>query len=518
MLFMNPAERALSEAVGNLAYTNPFLPERVELERQGLGDEFVDSGSVWHVQVSSMSGGPNSERLFQKAAPLAETLRTRLVDAETREQASRDELMLYEDLVLYTLYHEFEAKILDTMQRAFKRQAKESSVDFYEEFESRYHHFLEVSRLKPRQSCPRIFSVFFQIRRAFFHIFFSLIGSSMPMARLRAAIWQSIFTHDIRRYQQVLFDGLRDMSTLITGPSGTGKELVARAIGLSRYIPFNPSQKKFNCNIAGSFYPLNLSALSSTLIESELFGHRRGSFTGALEDHVGWFERCVESGCVFLDEIGELDAGVQVKLLRVLQSRTFQRIGDTQNRAFHGKIISATNRDLTVELAEGRFREDLYYRLCSDTIRTPSLAEQLEANPDELFPMLLFIARQIVDSDTAQELAEECADWIGENLGVDYCWPGNFRELEQCVRNLLIRGEYRPAHRGSGGGWSGKLFEELRTAQLTVDDLVRKYCTIAYARVGNYEGTARILNIDRRTVKAKIDTELLDEIRADQVH
>src|SRR5205085_3415278 len=119
---------------------------------------------------------------------------------------------------------------------------------------------------------------------------------------------------------------------------------------------------------AESFHALSLSALSPTLIESELFGHRRGSFTGAIDDRAGWLEVCRPLGTVFLDEIGEIDPAVQVKLLRVLQTRTFVRLGDTRNRKFTGKIIAATNRDLAQQMQLGQIREDFYYRLCSDMI------------------------------------------------------------------------------------------------------------------------------------------------------
>src|SRR5262249_2233744 len=170
---------------------------------------------------------------------------------------------------------------------------------------------------------------------------------------------------------------------LITGPSGSGKELVAQAIGLARYIPFDAERQAFVENFAGSFYALNPSALSPTLIESELFGHRRGAFTGAVQDRAGWREGGRRLGTVFLDEIGELEPALQVKLLRVLQTRTFQRLGDTRDRRFHGKIIAATNRELATEMAAGRFRKDLYYRLCSDIVVTPALQEHLRPPPGD---------------------------------------------------------------------------------------------------------------------------------------
>src|SRR2546429_7883924 len=178
----------------------------------------------------------------------------------------------------------------------------------------------------------------------------------MAAARLRAAVWQSIFTHDIRRYQRTLYERMGDFTTLITGPSGTGKELVARAVGLSRYVPFDPKTSTFAEDFAGSFYAINLSALPPTLIESELFGHRRGAFTGALQDRRGWLEVCPPRGTVFLDEIGDLDASIQVKLLRGIQTRTFQPLGDTQDRHLHGKLIAETNRLLSTAILGGSFR------------------------------------------------------------------------------------------------------------------------------------------------------------------
>src|SRR5262249_20140703 len=162
-----------------------------------------------------------------------------------------------------------------------------------------------------------------QVRRAFHFIYRNILGESAPAVRLRAAVWESIFTRDIRRYRRSLFRRMGDVATLIVGPSGTGKELVARAIGLARYIPFDPDREAFVEDYAGAFYSLNPSALSPTLIESELFGHRRGAFTGAVEDRIGWLEACRPLGTVFLDEIGELDPAIQVKLLRVLQTREF---------------------------------------------------------------------------------------------------------------------------------------------------------------------------------------------------
>jgi len=361
------------------------------------------------------------------------------------------------------------------------------------------------------------FADFFQVRRAFHHIYQFIIGRSMPAAHLRSAVWQSIFTHDLRRYRRSLYDRMSDFTTLITGPSGTGKELVARAIGLSRYIPFDIDKQQFEAGFADSFHAVNLSALSPTLIESELFGHCRGAYTGAVADRQGWLETCTRLGTVFLDEIGELDAAIQVKLLRVLQSRAFQRLGEMDERQFNGKIIAATNRDLAEEMKAGRFREDFYYRLCSDNISTPSLREQLKDDPEDLHNLVMFIATRIL-GDEAESVAAEVECWIEENLGMDYAWPGNIRELEQCVRNVVIRKQYLPPlfeHSDESDDPKQRLFASIESGSLTADDLLRQYCTIVYAQLGSYEQTAKRLGLDRRTVKAKIDADLLAQLTDD---
>jgi transcriptional regulator with PAS, ATPase and Fis domain len=305
-----------------------------------------------------------------------------------------------------------------------------------------------------------------------------------------------------------------DVTTLVLGESGTGKELVARAIGMARYIPFDPESRCFAADFASSFHAVNLSALSPTLIESELFGHRKGAFTGALQDRVGWLEACARHGSVFLDEIGELEGPIQVKLLRVLQSRSFQRVGETTDLRFEGKLIAATNRDLPAEIERGAFRADLYYRLCADVVRTPTLREQIADSPDELPGLISVLTRRIVGEEDAEDLTREVVAFVGEHLGDRYPWPGNVRELEQCVRNVLIRGHYSPALiPRRGGGDDEDLSELVRAGSLDADELLRRYCTHVYAQTGSYEEAGRRLGLDRRTVKARVDSRLLERLR-----
>jgi DNA-binding NtrC family response regulator len=204
---------------------------------------------------------------------------------------------------------------------------------------------------------------------------------------------------------------------------------------------------------------------------------------------------------VFLDEIGELDPAIQVKLLRVMQTRQFQRIGETTPRHFAGKVIAATNRDLEEEIGGGRFRDDLYYRICADQITMPTLREQLADSPDDLCNLLRIVAVRSAGIADADHVAHEAHEWVNKHLGRDYSWPGNMRELEQCLRNVLIRGSYRPRRAARNG--DDPLVAALSGARMTAEELLQCYCATVYGETGSYQETARRLGLDRRTVQAK---------------
>jgi transcriptional regulator with PAS, ATPase and Fis domain len=228
-----------------------------------------------------------------------------------------------------------------------------------------------------------------------------------------------------------------------------------------------------------------------------------------VQDKRGWLEECPPLGAVFLDEIGDLDPEIQVKLLRVIETRSFHSLGETnaQIHRFDGKLIAATNRNLGLAIRKHRFREDLYYRLCSDQIVTPSLRQQLDESPEVMGDLVLFMSQRVAGEE-AETLAPQALTWIERNVDSDYRWPGNYRELEQCVRNILIRNEYQTS-RLAKPVVSRDIFAEGRSGGLTASDLLSRYCTLVYSLTGSYEETARRLEIDRRTVKAKVDRELL---------
>lgn len=510
MSAFTPENLTFLESVSELAYCNPFLPRRTELEQQILGSEADSTQSVWSYRASAENLWHNERKIADRLAPVAEQIRSELANGASVSDAH---MRLYEDLIHYFIFVRYRDDLWSLIhddpkgnriecRETWKRFS--SDVEYYLADAGSRYSFNLLSRPE------HMFACCFQICRLFHHIFFWIVGSSSSAAKLRAAIWQSVLTHNLRRYYESLYECMGDIPTLITGPSGTGKELVARAIAMAQYIPFDPNKGSFTEDYSDSYFAVNLAAMSPTLIESELFGHNKGAFTGATNDRQGLFEACTPQGTVFLDEIGELDSGIQVKLLRVLQSRRFQRLGDLADRQFTGKVIAATNRDLALEMQEGSFREDLYYRLCADRVETPTLAEQLTSQPEDLRNLVDYLVKQLTTANV-EPIADEVMDWIRGNLSAGYHWPGNVRELEQCIRNVMIRGEYRPANYRETGVRESMATDFLN-GSLTVDELLQRYCTMVYSQTGSYEESARRLKIDRRTVKSKIDETLLETL------
>lgn len=209
-----------------------------------------------------------------------------------------------------------------------------------------------------------------------------------------------------------------DSTVHIHGESGTGKELVARAI------------HENSSRASGPFIKVNCSALAESLLESELFGHEKGSFTGAQKQKLGRFE-LADGGTIFLDEIGDISPTIQLKLLRVLQERQFERVGGEETVSVNVRIITATNKDLKKEVAENRFREDLYYRLAIIPIELPSLRERVEdVNP--LVQHFLEKLRQRTHK-RIENISPQAMHMLKQ-----YRWPGNVRELENVIEHAMV--------------------------------------------------------------------------------
>jgi len=223
----------------------------------------------------------------------------------------------------------------------------------------------------------------------------------------------------------------QNVTVLIVGESGTGKELIARAV------------YQHSTRADGPFLAVNCAALPDTLLESELFGHEKGSFTGAIGKKIGKFE-AAQQGTVFLDEIGEISLSTQVKLLRVLQEREFERVGGTESVKVDIRVIAATNRNLKEAIQTGRFREDLFYRLNVIVIEMPPLRDR---EGDLAILVKYFLERLKTKRTTRFEgITSEALEIMGR-----YRWPGNVRELENVMERIitlnddvLIRAEHLP--------------------------------------------------------------------------
>jgi DNA-binding NtrC family response regulator len=275
-----------------------------------------------------------------------------------------------------------------------------------------------------------------------------------------------------------------DAPVLITGESGTGKELAARAIH-----SHGPRARQ-------PFVAVNCGAIIETLLESELFGHVRGSFTGAINDTKGLFEQA-GTGTLFLDEIGEMSPALQVKLLRVLEENEVRPVGSTKPVKVRGRVVAATNVDVEEEIVAGRFRQDLYYRLSVIVIRMPALRDRRLD-----IPVLInqFIDRAASRSGRRITLSSEALDAL-----MRYQWPGNVRELENTIERLAIFSraglvELVDLPTEIQGGQTGA-HDALFVGLPTLDEIDKRYMLhVLEAAGGSRTRAAEILGIDRRTL------------------
>ena len=292
--------------------------------------------------------------------------------------------------------------------------------------------------------------------------------------------------HRMREIYKLIEDiGQSDATVLILGESGTGKELVAEAI------------HKKSHRAKGPFVKVNCAALSEGLLESELFGHVKGAFTGAIHDKKGRFE-LAHGGTIFLDEIGDISPDVQVKLLRILQERTFERVGSTQTRQVDVRVVAATHRDLKARMAQGLFREDLYYRLYVVPIELPAL----RARKEDL-PLLVDHFIQKFRKVTQKPIEALVPDAM--RVIMDYDWPGNVRELENAIEHAFVK-----CH-SDGIKVSDLplgLIREVRGDVVTQDESMlseKQQMLAVLARTGwNQSRAARLLGMHRTTIWRKM--------------
>ena len=285
-----------------------------------------------------------------------------------------------------------------------------------------------------------------------------------------------------------------DVTVLLQGETGTGKEVVARAIHQNS----NREQRPM--------ITVNCAAIPAELVESELFGHQRGSFTGAVSQKIGRFE-AANGGTIFLDEIGELPLALQPKLLRVLQERTFERVGSTTSQKADVRIIAATNRDLVTEVSQERFRSDLYYRLNAFSIRLPPLRER---RSDIALLARYFLSRFAKrNGSVVSVLSHECIQRLEQ-----HAFPGNVRELEQLMDRIAVKVAGRPvdidllrAELVAQTGARSSRFEEWEALPFhaAVGEWERHLIERAMLQAGNNKAeAARLLGIQRRLLYEKL--------------
>lgn len=290
-----------------------------------------------------------------------------------------------------------------------------------------------------------------------------------------------------------VFDMIKAMagasaSVLITGESGSGKELVARAIHNSGSRKTKP------------FIPINCTAIPENLLESELFGHVKGSFTGAIADKKGLFEEA-DKGTLFLDEIGDLSLSLQAKLLRVLQDRQIRPVGGSQLKNVDVRIVAATHRDLKIMVKDGKFREDLFYRLNVVPIKVPALRER----PDDI-PLLVdsFITKfSVRHNSQVNSISPEALAVL-----MAHPWPGNVRELENVIERAIVltRGERieKAMVMDSALEEAKNSIEQLHSDRPTLEKLEERYIKLVMSEVNDKKDeAAKILGVSRRTLYRK---------------
>jgi two-component system, NtrC family, response regulator HydG len=477
---LNPVQRDFFKNVAETAFSNPFSPEADALELRIL------PAPTKKLSAKKLLAGV----IATIAAYFSQISRPETFNLHDYQG---EDLKILEISWLYYQYRlhqkEFDLYIKD--------QQKVGSTPLPLPFAAQLIEEFTVTGFNTAQTAKYI-ALFFQLRRGFFFISRGVFGISSSMVQLRMHLWNNIFTFQPQWYLNFLCEQMEDFSTLLLGETGTGKSMVAQAIGCSGFIPFDLPKRKSKESFTSAFLAINLSQYSANLLESELFGHKKGAFTGAIDNHQGIFARCSIHGAVFIDEIGDIDMPTQVKLLTVIQERIFYPVGNHEKQRFAGRVIAATNRDIEKLRTSGQFRDDLYYRLCSDVIAIPSLRQRILEDPGELTILIQSILQKMLPK-SAFDMAGQIEQLIRNNLPADYSWPGNVRELEQCIRRIFLTGIYH-AETNSRSTADSRFAIDERSAQ----QVLQQYCQHLYEKHGSYEAVARITKLDRRTVKKHI--------------
>lgn len=485
---LSQSDAEFFKRVYDSAFLNPFTAQRLSSDASALGKDGAASSFEYLGELLSML-----DKRLSQAFPVS--------GSQLISHYSAPDAKLLEVALLFQLLHRHR-----------------EGLDSYIRAQS-----LETDRILPADCAKPIFSslrqhgiatdraesyvsIIFQMRRAYYFISKGLMGDCPSMRNLRTTLWNAVFTCDTLMYFDFLRNRMEDFSTLLLGETGTGKGAAAQAMGLSGYIPYRSESGVFSENFAKAFLAINLSEFAENLIESELFGHKKGSFTGAVGDHAGIFSRCSRHGAIFLDEIGDISEQVQIKLLHVLQHRNFSPVGGHEILRFGGRVIAATNQDLAKRRKEGKFRNDFYYRLSSSRIELPTLRERIRENPSELGLLLLETVRRLTGEEN-REMASNIEEALRRDLPGDYPWPGNVRELEQAARSVILTGGYPGEDAGILPKNEDAGLSRCLRGEMTIDELLSWYCGRLYSKLGSYGAVASRVKADWRTVKQRIESK-----------
>jgi len=483
---LNTTDRDFYRIFARSAFTNPFGAEALQLSNTVAGGKYED--------YDTRLGKINTRvRKRLEKITIAEKLNWKSFAGKDQE--------LVRVAVLYDTYHRCMKEFDGLIIKQIKADHRPCPVPFAKDTLS----LLREKGFNAKEAL-RYFEFYYQLRRAWYFIHHGLIGQNPSMEKFRCQLWRNIFTYNPRWYENHLWNRMEDFSTLLVGETGTGKGTAASAIGRSGFIPFDKKKGMFIESFTSNFIEINLTQFSESLIESELFGHRKGAFTGAVDSHKGVFTLCSPHGSIFLDEIGDVSIPVQTKLLKVLEERNFYAVGSHDKLHFAGRIIAATNQSLVELRQRKKFREDFYYRLCSNVMIVPTLRQQIRENPATLETLLDHTIRKII-GEPSPTLLQIAMKTIKRDLGLNYHWPGNVRELGQSVRCILLNRYYKGDTITSASGLTGELQRAIGEESVNAQELLTSYCKILYQRYRTYEEVARITKLNPRTVKKYIQNK-----------
>jgi DNA-binding NtrC family response regulator len=503
---IEPARLELVASAARLLVTNPFTPAWEEVQKATLGDRYVEGAPDENL-------GRIAEWLFVAVKRMRERLAARA--SAQRAPGTPRELAVYQRAALYLLWDQYGPRL----QSLIDADAVEAPL--YGDF-VKSHRFLLGHPGLAASDPAHLFPFFYQARRALHFPRLKLVGRSPLMEAARAAIWRANLGADLCAHVGGLYRSMDEIPVLITGETGTGKELAAACVAWSRYIPFDPERQRFSSKYTADYHARNLSEVPDDLVDAALFGHVRGAFTGASADSLGFLGLPRPFGLLFLDEIGELLAHLQVKLLRPLQVREYVPIGATAPRPLHGRHVFATHRDLEALCREGKFRADLLERINGVPIHMPSLRHMVAEAPEEMRGYVqAFVAAKIADPAGLEVWTERVMGAI-RTTRRGHRWTRNVRELKNFTERYLLtegqeatappRSQPRPESSRAPAPESvcvpsneilGRLALEGR---ISLDELTRVFVTRELRRAkGNKAKVARKLGVNWRRVGRWVD-------------